>query len=71
MPLKYWGSKQTEIKTMREQIFINGHIYYLDRNKMKIYENKNSNEDDGISVYSGHLTKNEKRQIEDYIKYGR
>lgn len=56
----------------KEKVFINGFEYYLDREKLLIYDNNdNDNNEDGMSIYSNHFTKNEREQILDYIKYGR
>jgi hypothetical protein len=41
----------------------------LDRDNLLIYDKEDSN--DGVSIYSNRLTKNEKDQIWDYIKFGR
>ena len=56
-------------ESKKEKIFINGFEYYLDREKLLIYDKEHSK--DGISIYSKYLTKNEREQILDYIKYGR
>ena len=56
-------------ESKKEKIFINGFEYYLDRDNLLIYNKEDSN--DGISIYSNRLTKNEKDQIWDYIKFGR
>ena len=56
-------------ESKKEKIFINGFEYYLDRDNLLIYNEEDSN--DGISIYSNRLTKNEKDQIWDYIKFGR
>ena len=53
----------------KEKVFINGFEYYLDREKLLIYDKDSS--EDGMSIYSNHFTKNEREQILDYIKYGR
>lgn len=54
-------------ESKKEKIFINGFEYYLDN--LLIYNKEDSN--DGISIYSNRLTKNEKDQIWNYIKFGR
>lgn len=46
-------------ESKKEKIFINGFEYYLDN--LLIYNKEDSN--DGISIYSNRLTKNEKDQI--------
>lgn len=56
-------------ESKKEKIFINGFEYYLDRDNLLIYDKEDGN--DGISIYSNRLTKNEKDQIWDYIKFGR
>lgn len=56
-------------ESKREKFFINGFEYYLDRDNLLIYNKEDSN--DGISIYSNRLTKNEKEQIWDFIKFGR
>ena len=56
-------------ESKKEKIFINGFEYYLDRDNLLIYNKEDSN--DGISIYSNRLTKNEKEQILDFIKFGR
>ena len=56
-------------ESKKEKIFINGFEYYLDRDNLLIYNKEDSN--DGISIHSNRLTKNEKDQIWDYIKFGR
>ena len=56
-------------ESKKEKIFINGFEYYLDRDNLLIYNKEDSN--DGISIYSNRLTKNEKEQIWDFIKFGR
>ena len=43
-------------ESKKEKIFINGFEYYLDN--LLIYNKEDSN--DGISIYSNRLTKNEK-----------
>lgn len=62
----------------REKIFLNGYEMWLDRDKLMLYDKEKSqhgigfdvaSNDDGIYVFSQHLTKDEKRQITDYMKY--
>lgn len=64
----------------REKIFLNGYEMWLDREKLMLYDKEDSNsgvgfdvagEGDGIYIFSQHLTKDEKRQLIDYMKYGR
>ena len=59
--VEYLMSKENK----KEKIFINGFEYYLDRENLLIYDKDNSN--DGISIYSNRLTKNEKEQIKKYL----
>ncbi len=65
--VKNFGQFLNESK--KEKVFVNGFEYYLDREKLLIYDKDNSEE--GMSIYSNHFTKNEREQILDYIKYGR
>lgn len=67
-------------ESKREKIFLNGYEMWLDRDKLMIYDSEISNkgihfdvagEGDGIYIHSQHLTKDEKRQISDYLKYGK
>ena len=53
---------------------------WLDREKLMLYDKEHSQngigfdiagEGDGIYIFSQHLTKDEKRQLTDYLKYGR
>jgi len=65
-----------ESKTKREKVFLNGYEYWLNREKLVIYDKEEYKNgiyyySDGISIKSNHLTKNEKQQLLDYIKYGR
>ena len=62
----------------REKIFLNGFEMWLDREKSMLYDKKHSQHgvgfdvmgnDDGIYIHSQHLTKDEKRQLIDYLKY--
>ena len=83
-PLPYWANKNTGKKLIfqrnieLEKITLNGWNYLLDREKQIIYDigcTKNGIHFDiannGISIFSNHLTENEKKQILDYIKYGK
>lgn len=63
-----------------EKIFLNGYEMWLDRDKLMIYDKEDlkkgigfdiAGEGDGIYIHSQHLTKDEKRQISDYLKYGK
>ena len=56
-------------ESKKEKIFINGFEYYLHRDNFLIYDKEDSS--DGFSIYSNRLTKNEKNQIWNYIKFGR
>lgn len=58
-----------ESKSNREKVLINGYEYWVDREKMVLYDKEESN--NGISVWSSHLTKDESKQLMDYLKYGR
>jgi hypothetical protein len=65
-----------ESKSSREKVFLNGYEYWLDREKQVLYDKEESTngihyDTDGISIWSSHLTKNERQQLLDYIKYGR
>ena len=69
-----------ESNSKREKIFLNGFEMWLDRDKLMIYDKEQSKNgiifdvagtDDGISINSQYLTKDEKRQLADIIKYGR
>jgi hypothetical protein len=60
----------------REKIFLNGYEMWLDRDKMMIFDKEDTKngihyDTDGISVWSSHLTKDERKQLMDYLKYGR
>ena len=53
---------------------------WLDREKLMLYDKEDSQhgigfdvagEGDGIYIFSQHLTKDEKRQLTDYMKFGR
>ena len=52
-----------------DAILYEDYLYYLNREKLLIYDKDNNEE--GMSIYSNHFTKNEREQILDYIKYGR
>jgi hypothetical protein len=75
------NGKVTEIgQGKREKIFLNGYEMWLDREKLMLYDKEDSQhgigfdvagEGDGIYIFSQHLTKDEKRQLTDYMKYGR
>lgn len=69
-----------ESNSKREKIFLNGFETWLDRDKLMIYDKEESKNGmpfdvagtgDGISIYSQFLTKDEKRQLADIIKYGK
>jgi len=60
----------------REKVLINGYKYWIDREKMVLYDNEESDNGidcdiDGISIRSNHLTKDERRQLMNYLEYGR
>jgi hypothetical protein len=78
--IKSFGEFLNESITKREQVFLNGYEYWLDRDKMMIFDKEDTKngihfdiagEGEGISIFSQHLTKDEKRQLLDYIKYDR
>ena len=62
---------------LREKVFINGWEYWIDKVKMVIYPTevaKNGivyDTDGGTYVFSNHMTPNERKQVLDFIKYGR
>jgi len=69
-----------QFKSKREKIFLNGYEMWLDRDESMIYDSeyaKNgigfgvAGEGDGIHIFSQHLTKNEKEQILNHIKYNK
>ncbi len=53
----------------RVKVLINGYEYWVDKTKMVVYENDQTN--NGSPVRSSHLTQDERRQLLDYLKYGR
>ena len=54
-----------------ERVFLNGFEYQLNRDKLLLRDKNSNNDADNISIYSNRLTKNEKQQLQDYIKYGK
>lgn len=56
----------------REKIYINGFEWWLDKIQTppKVYHTSTSKEE-GISIYSNHFTGDERKQVLDFIKYGR
>jgi hypothetical protein len=62
--------KNTDNGKNREKFVLNSYETWLDRDKLKIYPYRDSEEEDGISIYSNHLTKQEKRQIKRFIEFG-
>jgi uncharacterized protein YaaR (DUF327 family) len=58
-----------ESKNKREQVFLNGYEYWLDIENRVLYDKEDSTS--GTSIYSHHLTNNEREQLLDYIKFGR
>ncbi len=62
--------KETDKGKNREKFVLNNYETWLDRDKLKIYPYRDSEEEDGISIYSNHLTKQEKRQIKRFIEFG-
>ena len=63
-------NKNKETKSRREKTYLNGYEMWLNREKLMLYDKEDS-AGDGIYIFSQHLTKDEKRQLTDYIKYGR
>ena len=57
---------------MRKKIYINGFEWWLNKESFppRVFLTETS-EEVGISIYSNHFMLDEKRQIEDYIKYGK
>lgn len=55
----------------RKKIFVDGFEWYLDKKSTPpmLYHTSNGNE--GISVYSNHFMADERKEILDYIKYGK
>jgi len=56
-------------KEKKEKVFINGYEYFLDRVRLLLYDKEYGV--DGIPIRSNHLTENEKKQVFDYIRYGK
>lgn len=63
----------------REKIFLNGYEMWLDRERLMLFDKESSNngihfdiagEDEGIYIFSQHLTKDEKRQLTNYLRFG-
>jgi hypothetical protein len=67
----------TQVIQLREKVLVNGWEYWIDKEKQVIYPTevaKNGivyDSDNGTYIFSNHLTPNERKQILDYIKYGR
>lgn len=64
----------------REKVFLNGFEMWLDRERLMLYDKEESKhgtnfdvagEGDGIYIFSSHLTKDEKKQLTEYLKYGK
>ena len=58
----------------REKVFLNGYEYWLDREKQVLYDKEDAingvyYSDDGVSIWSSHLTKNERQQLLNHIRY--
>lgn len=58
-------------KGKREKIYVNGFKWWLDREKLMLYEKENSTANDGTYLFSQYVTKDERRQIINYMKFGR
>ena len=56
-------------ESKREKVFLNGWEYWIDREKMMLYDKEESKQ--GISLFSSHLTDNEKKQLRYYLRFGR
>ncbi len=58
-------------KTERKLIYINGYEWWIDESvyPQMVYGTKEA--DSGFSVHSQYLTDNERKQLADYIKYGK
>lgn len=78
--MKYIKSYSQLNESKREKIYLNGYEMWLDRDKLMIYDKEESKhgigfdvagENDGIYILSQHLTKDEKRQLLDYMRFGR
>jgi len=65
-----WKSllNETSFQIKREKFSMNGHTWYIDRFREMIYEKPDS--ENGISIYSNHLTRSEKNQIDNYLRFG-
>jgi len=52
-------------------IYINGFQWYLDivEEPNRLYPTNNKKGHEGFSIYSKHFTEDEKRQIQEFIKY--
>lgn len=61
--------KEQRVNFGRKKVFLNGYEYWLDSEKQVFYDKEEST--DGISIWSNHVTKDERRQLLDYIKYVR
>ena len=60
---------------MRIKVFLNGYEHYLDKKNQVIYPSEHAINGihfdlahDGQTIYSNHLTKNEKEQLKKYLK---
>ena len=74
--VKNFGQFLNENKSNREKVLINGYEYWVDREKMVLYDKEETTngihyDTDGTSVWSSHLTKDERKQLMDYLKYVR
>jgi len=57
-----------KLNNMREKIFINGYEYWMDRGKNPIMFYDSETATNGISIEYVHWTKDEIRQINEYLK---
>jgi hypothetical protein len=53
------------------KVYINGFEWYLDiyTSPNRVYPENNNKSHEGFSVYSNHFTPDERRQIQEHIKY--
>lgn len=67
----------TKSANERVPVFINGWEYWLDKEQQFIYPTEIATNgityvsDNGTYLFSTHLTPNERKQVLDFIKYGR
>lgn len=60
-------SKNTKLTSL----YINGFLWYLDVNQepKRLYPENNTDSHEGYSIYSNHFTEDERKQIQNFIKY--